>query len=503
MTKHEKFDPSAQIKEYRIQWKTADDVLGGTVTMRAAGKTYLPKFSAEEDSAYKIRLRNSFLYNAYAKNINKGVGKVFSREIVASEDNPPKVKEFLDDVDTTGRSATQFNKEVFKSGINHGVSYILTDYPVTTPNGTIEDERVEGAFPFWILIKATQVLEIRSERVKGKQTLTYFRFLETIDNDTGKTNTENPVNLGNTTTMNPTVYNTGAAHTTENKYSNQQSKIFMLDPVTEEVTYEIWRLDKQGEEFRYDAGSIRGMTRIPIAPFYTNRTDFFLGKPALMDLIQMNLRHWQSNSDQIHILTVTRLPILVITGNNSTTTDDGNVKSNKLEISPTSFVDLPAGGDVKYVEHTGKAMDAGFRDLQDLEKKMDSFGMELQLSEQPGSETATGRIIDASESNSMLKDMALSLRDTIIVSLEFVAEWLNIGIDQLRDITVNDDLGAMRKDPAEIQLLITLNKNGVISNEALVLELKNREVLSKEIEAETKKPIPVFNPEPDPIGEDE
>ena len=42
-------------------------LMGGTDTMRKAGKTYLPKFKAEMDEDYKARLDSSWLFNGMRK----------------------------------------------------------------------------------------------------------------------------------------------------------------------------------------------------------------------------------------------------------------------------------------------------------------------------------------------------------------------------------------------------------------------------------------------------
>lgn len=459
MTMDKMFEQTDQIAEYNVQWKIVDDLLSGTVAMRAAKRIYLPQFTAETDDNYDIRLRNSYLYNGYAKNLNRGVGKVFSKPITLQEGTNDSILEFFDDVDTTGRTGTQFAKEVFKNAVNHGISYILTDFPLIESGLNLAQERDIGAAPFWISIKATQVLEIRSQRVQGRQTLTYFRFLETIEDNTDD--------------------NTVTNQTTD----RQQVKVYLMDALTEVITWEIYRKNNNGNVFLQATGTFDGTTRIPISPMYTNRTDFFMGLPAMGDLAQLNLRHWQSNSDQINILTVTRLPILVTKGLQPQSDANGN-PVDTVVISPTGRIDVPENGDVKYVEHSGEAISAGERDLADLEKKMDSFGLEIQVSQASGTETATGRLIDAAEGNSMLKDMTLSLRDTLVMALMFTAEWMNIDFNDLFNVLVNEDLGMPRKDPQEIKMLLTLFEGGVITAQELRTELRSREVLGEGFTAE-------------------
>lgn len=476
MTIHDKFEVSDQLIPYRTQWQTVDDLVGGVVQMKRAGTRYLPKFKEETNEDYQSRLNGATLDPGYSSNINKGVGRIFSKPMKLNEKVDAALLEFFDDVDTTGRSATQFSKIAFKSALNHGVSFILVDYPVITPNSTLDDERAGGATPFWISIKATQLLEIRSGRIQGKQTLTYFRYIESVSIDS---------DADLVTSTNSVIRNATRSPTTTLGIRIEQVKIFQIDGETGQVTYEIWRLTEgtTGSEFLFDQGVMNGLTRIPIVPIYTNRDEFMLGTPPLMDLAALNLRHWRSQSDQNNILTVVRLPMLVLVGLNPLSDAQGNTQPIEIVHGPNTVLNLPDGGSVKYVEHTGKAIDSGFKDLEILERKMHEFGFETKASQAIGTETATGRIIDAAESNSMLQDMRLSLKDSIFVALQFTADWLGITFDELENLSVNESFGTNDKDPAQIKLMLDLFDKGIISAESLLEEFKKRGILDESVTA--------------------
>src|SRR3546814_11327266 len=53
-----------------------------------------------------------------------------------------------------------------------------------------------------------------------------------------------------------------------------------------------------------------GFGTLPLVTVYAERTGYLTARPPLLDLAWLNLAHWQSSSDQRHILHVARVPIL-------------------------------------------------------------------------------------------------------------------------------------------------------------------------------------------------
>ena len=117
------------------------------------------------------------------------------------------------------------------------------------------------------------------------------------------------------------------------------------------------------ESYAYD------MPYIPLVTFYSQRSGLMLAKPPLLDLVNMNISHWQSQSDQTAVLTVARFPMLA---------SSGMMDEDEVVVGPNQWLATrdPAGR-VYYVEHSGKAIASGRADLLDLEEKMAKYGAEL------------------------------------------------------------------------------------------------------------------------------
>jgi hypothetical protein len=55
-------------------------------------------------------------------------------------------------------------------------------------------------------------------------------------------------------------------------------------------------------------------TDITLVTLYTKRTGFMCGSPPLLNMALLNIKHWQSQSEQDNILHVARVPILTVFG---------------------------------------------------------------------------------------------------------------------------------------------------------------------------------------------
>jgi len=185
-----------------------------------------------------------------------------------------------------------------------------------------------------------------------------------------------------------------------------------------------------------------------------NRTGFWLGEPLLDDLADINVAHWQSQSDQRNILHFARVPILVRTGVDSETAP--------LVIGSGTSMDLsdPAAK-VFFAEHSGQAAGAGRQDLKDLEFQMETHGLQL-LTARPGAQSATGEALDAAKETSQLAMIADSLQDALEEALAIMCEFGGLG-EQSISVTVNKDFGVGMMTAQEMAVLLNAVQTGNLS----------------------------------------
>lgn len=430
-----------------------DALISGTKGMRERSVQYLPKEVGESPQAYNVRLERSFLFPGYAKAVGDMADKVFAKPIVIGEDVPAQLATAMENVDLGGRNLNVFAKETFRDAIHAGISYILVDMdrtPVGSDGRRLTLSRAQSVEmqrrPWAVHIPAKQVIGWRSESVNGIERLTQFRFKERV--------TENDGPYG----------------------EKLVDQIRVLLREGDAVTWEIHRQQANGGWTLHDSGDVT-IPEIAICPVYVNRVGFMAGVPPLASLADINLQHWQSQSDQRNILHVARVPILFGAGfpNNDT-----------IEIGPYRMIRLsdPAAK-LNYVEHSGAAIASGRQDLKDLEFQMQTLGLEL-LVPRPTAETATGAAIDQARMNTPLAMMAQALQDALEQMLGFMAVYEGIGPRDTAggSLIVNTDFGVSLGSAEDGQILTQAVKDRIISRETWINEMKRRAVLSEDIDPE-------------------
>lgn len=430
-------DSSAQVASAA----KARALMGGTEAMRAAGQTYLPKFSAESKEAYDERLALSWLFNGYRKTVRDMSGRVFDKPVAATEGVSARMEEWLKDVDLQGRDLSTFSREVFEDGLSGpGISYIMVDAPRRGDGVTQAQARAQNLRPYLVHLRAEDVIGWRKGVVNNAQALAQIRIAETITE-------EDPED--------------------EFKQKNVE-QIRVLDRGDFGVTVRLYRKGDKGWVL-HDGPYPTGMREITVVPFYANRTDFFMGAPILDDLADVNIAHWQSQSDQRHILHVARVPILFGAG----IPDDTKIT---ISTSTATVVSDPAAK-LSWVEHSGQAIGAGRQDLKDLEFQMETHGLQLLVAK--AGQSATGEALDAAKETTILAMTADQLQDSLEQALSWMAEYAGEPSDV--SVFVNKDFGAGIMDAQELQLLLGAVNTGNLSRETFLQTLVARGVIADSV----------------------
>lgn len=427
-------DPSQAIPAVdamREDWAVIAPLMGGTKAMRAAGKALLPQYPAEEDDTYKQRLALSTLLPAYAETVGNMTDRVFAEPLQLGDDVPEAIKTLCQDIDRAGNDLNNWAVEWFRVGLSHGLCHALVDYPQTGGLRTRADELAAGVRPYVVLVKPEQVLGWRSDGGR----LTQVRYLELVEEPDG--------DFGVTAV----------------------AQIRVLEPG-------VWRTyrssDKDGVWALYAEGT-NSLSRIPWVTFYTGRTGFMTARPPLIELAHLNVKHWQSQSDQDNLLHVARVPLLF------TFTDD---EQFKLVISAGSATRMPKDGDAKYVEHTGAAINAGRQALLDLIDEMRMAGAKLLQKDTQQSKTATQAEEEAAQELSPLARMAGQFADCLAQLLQHMAEYR--GEAKGGSVEMRGNFEQDYAPEVSLPQLVSMANAGKLSDETLFSEFQRRRVISNE-----------------------
>jgi hypothetical protein len=445
-------DHSPAVAAMQADWTLARALLGGTKAMREAGQTFLPKWPDEEQLAYEFRLKVSVLFPAYKRTVETLTGKPFSKPITVGDDVPEDIKGWLDNVDLEGRNLDAFAADQMECAMGYGLSGILVEHPDAEKAGvqknaqgvtTLAAEKEAGLRPYFVHIKPGQILGWRAERIQGQWRLTQFRFLETIEEPDGAFGV----------------------------------KCIEQVRVLEPGRWETHRKDDKGDWLLYEQG-VTTLSFIPFVPVYGKRKGFMLGEPPLLEVAHLNVKHWQSQSDQDNLLHIARVPILA-----------ARMVGDKFKITAGAGAAVNLGdhpdADLKFVEHSGAAIGAGKVSLDDLKEEMRQAGAEL-LVIKPGDITATEVQTENAVGMCALQRIVQGLEDALDTALGYMAAWVK-NTNGGGHVTVFNDFGAATLAEASAQLLLDANMAGKLSDETFHSELQRRGIVSADRDWKTEK----------------
>ncbi|MEQ8396510.1 DUF4055 domain-containing protein [Thalassobaculum sp.] len=428
--------PNAAWSARAPDWELIHDLLGGTRAMREAGERRLPREPGESLEAYRIRLHRTVLFNGLARAVQTLSGKPFGKPATLSDDADPRLRSLTRDLDLGGRDLTGFARDVLRGALADGLVHILVDHPPGGSAGeTLADERARGARPYLVQVPAPDLIGWRAGP-DGR--LDRVRIREAVVERDG-------------------IWG---------------ERVIEQVRVLEPGRWSLWRRSEAVKDrpWRRYAGGETSLDVIPLVTVYAERTGFLTARPPLLDLAWLNLAHWQSSSDQRHILHVARVPILF--GRNLKVGEDG------IEIGPNRLIlGEGDGADLKYVEHGGAAIEAGRQDLSDLEDRMAVMGLDLMV-RRPGGVTATERAIDSARADSALAALVRAVEEGLTAALGLCARWLDLPADAAGRVTIDPDTGLDAREAEEIDLLLKARLAGEIDRPTFLAEVRRRGVLA-------------------------
>lgn len=425
------------------KWQLLDALRGGTETMRMYGETYLPREPNETAKQYDARLKRSFLFPTYDDAIANITAQPFSKVVSMSGALPESFEGMWDDVDGSGTSITDFAIQVFDDAVDRGLSFIFVDFPSTQSDLTLGEERSLGLRPYFIHVRASQIIGYRSATIQGKETLTQVRIREQLIEPDGKFS--------------------------EKEVS--QVRVFNSDG-----TWELWRgKDKEDEWVLHDSGT-HTFDGIPLVKVFTHRVGFMNAVPPLSKLADLNLAHWQSSSDQRNILHYARVPILFRSGFTPEELD----KPIQIGAAASQGSANP-DAKISWVEHSGRAIDAGAADVKRLEERMEVLAAKPFISQRTGGITATSRAIDESRASSNIQNWVRRLENGILGAFKLASKWTNVELDESFGIEIFSEFSIANRSHDNVKVIESARSRGDLDRETWLSEMKRYGILSEHI----------------------
>jgi hypothetical protein len=413
-------DPNTAWFAQEPHWILIEDLLQGTYGMRKKHRRYLPQEPRELDESYDNRLARSVVPPFYQR-LERMMAGMLTRKPVRLDDTADIIREQLFDVDLQGNDLNVWTYETARKMVRYGHVGVLVDAPS------------DGGRPYWVTYTPRQILGWRTEQQEGKQVLTQLRLSEIVTIPDG-------------------IYG-----------EKEVQQVRVLTP----GEYQLHRQNATGDFSVVDEGRT-SLSEIPFTVAYAQRHGFLESRPPLEDIAELNLKTYQIQSDLDNQLHISAVPMLAFYGFPSA--------AEEVSAGPGEAIAFPADGRAEYIEPQGKSFEAQFRRLEQLAGQINELGLSAVLGQKLSAETAEAKRLDRSQGDSTMMVIAQNVQDLIDNCLQFHAQFIGNATAAGSSYVNRDFLGA-RLEPQDIQALLSLYTAGTISQETLLRELAEGDVL--------------------------
>jgi hypothetical protein len=420
-------DPNSVWRNQEPHWILIEDLMQGTYGMRRKHRRYLPQEPRELDESYDNRLARS-VCPPYYQRLERMLAGMLTRKPVRLTDTSDNIREQLFNVDLQENDLNVWTYETTRKMVRYGHVGVLVDAPKAEYEGR----------PYWCTYTPREILGWRYE---GSE-LVQLRLMEKVvlpDGEYGEKTAE---------------------------------QVRVLTP----GEYKIYQKQKNTNFELIDEGTT-SLDKIPFSVAYANRLNIMESRPPLEDIAELNLKTYQIQSDLDNILHVSCVPMLAFFGFPSA--------AEEVSAGPGEAIAFPADGRAEYIEPKGTSFDNQFKRLEQIAGQINELGLSAVLGQKLSAETAEAKRLDRSQGDSTMQVVAQNVQDMIDNSLQFHAQYLGNTTAAGSSYVNRDFLGA-RLDPQEVGSLLQLYTAGTITQETLLNQLSEGEVLGDEFDVDAE-----------------
>lgn len=415
---------------------------------------YLPKNLGESNELYELRLRRSVLYNVYGNFIDKISLIPFRHGVTWGLDVPTKIQDYCKNIDMTGTNLENWAINFYKDANINGISFYLVENPQLSPNRTLYDDIQEGDLnrPYFVHIPANNLYGWNYEFNNGNMELTQIRFVRYVDIQEGA--------FGVKKYKEYVVYSKDVIQVYRSKLTASSAEVVELVNVVP-----------------------NRLGFIPIVTLNLNQLGFMISKPLYLNLAELNLRHYQSYSDQININHYARVPIMFAKGMNT------GSEHETIPITAGMIIGGPDSGDLKFVEHSGASINAGMNEIKDIEEKMSIISGEYYNQKNSSQITATSAILNKIESGVVPGANIRILESAINQGFELMRLYDRSIPAFTTGVNLNTE-DSIVPETANFQYVTNMYAQGIIDRDTYLKESKRRNILDDDSELNTSGELP-------------
>ncbi len=449
-------------------WKQVEAIIDGIKTVKLGKIEYLPKFPKEEQEDYDFRLSSATMTNVYRDIVESLSSKPFSQEVKVEKGDSDAIKKLVEDINGRGDHLHVFLGETFFRGINSALHWILVDFPTVelvegAPPRSVEDETKLGLRPYWVQVRAMDVLDVKTQNLTGSEELSYVRVWEAAD------------------------------------------RVRVFDKRTGTTEFRIYTKDTNTGKWFLNKSGVVTINVIPMVPFQTGRRKGTTWQmyPPMRDAADLQIESYQAESGLKYARTLTAYSMLGANGVEPDRNPDQTIKP--VRMGPNQVLYAPPNGDGTAGEWVRLVADAaGIKILMDDVKarheQMREIGRQ-PLTAQSGNVTRISAAFAASKSNSAVQSWTFGLKDAAEQALKITNLWLGQTSDVVEVFIFTDF--KVESDNNEVPgILTTMRAARDLSQVTYWSEMQAQGVLSANFDPEAEPGKIALEGPDDPNPED-
>ena len=421
--------------EMSERWQPMLVCMNGTQGFRENAGTLLPIEPKEDEAAWRRRVSHAVLSPFTMRIADQAAGLIMRKPVqLEPKEEGGEVDEYwtewIKNVDGYGTDLDAFARRVVLNSLLLGHSAVLVDFPSTEPAENLLQERQLGLRPYFLEVRADQILGWRKEEDSPLAPVNQIRISEYVTEAVG-------------------LFGDRAVHQIR---------------VLERGAWSIWRKGENGW-----ANIKSGTTSLPVIPLavtYSNKVSELMSTPPLLPLASLNILHGQRQADLQHSLHVAALPVMYLKGYE----DSGD----EIALSANSAILLPETGDVGYAEPASSAFESQQNFITELENQMRNLGISTLFSQTYVGETAEAKAMDRSDSDSMLAVVSQDLENALQNAIDMAAAFVGI---EAPKVCVSRDFDLQKLDGAQVGQYMSMWTQGAITHQTLLEILSRGEIL--------------------------
>lgn len=435
-------------------WVLINALLEGTPGMQAGASVWLPQEEGETPAQWYSRIRRSICFDMLKDAVDRLSSKPFSQ--------PPKLRNDFESIltdslcksiDGAGTPLARAARDALAAVWGYGLYFGIVDMPTLdqvgasnlTPDGTRFNARAiaDGSVrPYVLMLHPKDVIDIEVRKVGGVDKIQSFRFRR-----------NERVSNGN--------------------FGYKPVRTVVRWSIEDVVTYEA-KEDGNWSEISRARNPFKGEVRLRVLRGPT-ATGPFSATPPLLSLAYTNLAHYQSYSDQREALHTGRFSVLFQTG-----CVDEEEKDSRFAIGPRVGIRTTApktDASLEFVELEGKALEAGAKDIEELERRAETQGL-TPFMKRTGQTTATERGMEEDGVDTDAVAMVVELEGFLDSLIRDAGELIKADLSKFEGVDIFTDFRVLAAPAEEYKSIQADRDRGDIGPKTLLAEGIRRGIYS-------------------------